>query len=149
MDAISIARWTTSFAQPVSLASPFATRDIVVLRPNRASMCLDETAVTDPGAPGHVVRPGEEVKPPVAERRVDPVFPEAARRAGVVTQSVTLEAVITRTGCIRRLRIVKPAPMPEINTAAILAVSQWIFRPATSNGEPVPVLFNLTVSFHP
>lgn len=137
-----------SFAQPTSLASPFATRDIVVLRPNRASMCLDETAAAESGAPGHVLRPGEEVKAPVVERRVEPVFPESARKAGATSQSVTLEAVISRTGCIRRLRILKPASMPEMNTAAILAVSQWIFRPATSNGEPVPVLFNLTVNFH-
>jgi len=26
-------------------------------------------------------------------------------------------------------------------------VKQWVFRPATFNGEPVAVIFNLTVNF--
>jgi outer membrane biosynthesis protein TonB len=30
---------------------------------------------------------------------------------------------------------------------AVEAVKQWKFKPATLNGEPVDVLFNLTVNF--
>lgn len=136
-----------SLAQPASFLSPFVTHDIVVLRPNRASMCLDDTSVAAPGPPGRIAYPGGDLKPPVVERRIEPTYPEAARRQGMASQIVIVEAIISRTGCIRNLRLVKPAPSRELNTSAILAVSQWIFQPATIDGIPVPVRFNLTVNF--
>jgi len=31
--------------------------------------------------------------------------------------------------------------------AAVDAVREWKFQPATHNGKPIPVLFNLTINF--
>ena len=35
----------------------------------------------------------------------------------------------------------------RLGQAAIDAVKQWKFKPATMNGEPVDVIFNLTTNF--
>lgn len=60
---------------------------------------------------------------------------------------VIVESVISRTGCVRSARLVAQSPFPELNTAALLAVSQWKFDPATVEGKPVDVVFNLTINF--
>ena len=36
---------------------------------------------------------------------------------------------------------------PDLDTAAMDAVKQWTFEPATQGGKPVPVIFNLTINF--
>ena len=36
---------------------------------------------------------------------------------------------------------------PELDAAAMDAVKQWTFEPGRLNGNPVPVIFNLTVNF--
>ena len=41
----------------------------------------------------------------------------------------------------------KPLPY-GLSEAAADAVKQWIFKPATLNGEAVDVLFNLTINFN-
>jgi protein TonB len=61
--------------------------------------------------------------------------------------AVILEAVISKTGCLRSLRLVEQSPFPELNRAATEAMAQWTFAPALLDGEPVDVIFNLTVNF--
>ena len=36
---------------------------------------------------------------------------------------------------------------PAMDMAAIDAVRLWSFKPATLDGKPIPVLFNLTINF--
>jgi Gram-negative bacterial TonB protein C-terminal len=36
---------------------------------------------------------------------------------------------------------------PELNRAALEALSKWTFTPGTLNGVPVDVLFNYTINF--
>ena len=105
------------------------------------------TGVT-PGGTGIIDTPlpvGGNVKAPVAVSRVDPVYTEAARRARVRGFAI-VEATIDRQGNVIEARIVKPLPM-GLDAAALNAVRQWKFRPGTLNGQPVPVIFNLTVNF--
>lgn len=93
------------------------------------------------------LRVGGDVKAPVVLKRVEPVrTPEAvaARISGVVI----LEAVIDRTGHVTSANVLKPLPF-GLDKAAVDAVKQWVFRPGTLNGEPVTVLFNLTVVYRP
>lgn len=91
------------------------------------------------------VRVGGNVKAPVAVRRVDPVYTEAARKARI-QGLVIIEAVIDREGNVTDARVLKPLPL-GLDLAALNAVKQWKFKPGTLNGQPVPVYYNLTVNF--
>jgi TonB family protein len=92
-----------------------------------------------------ILRVGGEVTPPLLDSRVEPIYPEEAR-AALVQGIVILEAVIGRAGDIRSVRVLKGLPM-GLDQAAIDAVQQWSFKPATRAGRPVSVYFILTVNF--
>ena len=82
---------------------------------------------------------------PVTIHRVQPLYTEAARRAR--TQGfVILQATIDRTGRVTGVQVMKPLPF-GLDDAAVQAVRQWRFTPATLQGRPVPVYFRLTVHF--
>ncbi|MBK5258351.1 MAG: energy transducer TonB [Thermoanaerobaculia bacterium] len=57
-----------------------------------------------------------------------------------------VEAIIDRHGNVDRVRVIKGLPM-GLSEAAERAVRQWKFKPGTLNGQPVDVIFNLTVNF--
>jgi len=76
--------------------------------------------------------------------RVEPVYPELARRAHV-EQMVMLEVRINEQGEVTDVRVVHGHPL--LDQAAIEAVRQWRYEPTLLNGEPVPVLANQTVIF--
>ena len=86
---------------------------------------------------------------PVVKRRVEPEFPESARGAmgGGTNVLVILRSVITREGCVRAVDLLVQSPYPELNVAALKALAQWTFEPGRLRGEPVDVVFNLTVNF--
>jgi protein TonB len=116
----------------------------------------DPAAVFLPAAPGPAVAPpapagpirmNARVKGPeiIPSTRVEPRYPEPARRVRL-QGAVILEAVIDEHGNVTSVRVVKGMPM-GLEQAAIEAVSRWKFQPATLDGRPVAVYFNLTVNF--
>jgi protein TonB len=94
---------------------------------------------------GEIYRVGGEVTPPQVVSRASPEYTEAARRARV-NGIVILEAVVDKQGDVVRTRVLKGLPM-GLDQAAVDAVTQWKFSPATRNGKPVAVYFILTVNF--
>ncbi len=90
-------------------------------------------------------RLGGAIVKPVLIRRVEPVYSELARRAHV-SGTVILQTVIDESGRVIDIKVVKGMPF-GLETAAISAVSQWRFKPATLNGRAVKVFFNLTIQF--
>jgi periplasmic protein TonB len=76
--------------------------------------------------------------------RVQPVYPPIAREAHV-QGTVELRAIISKTGTIENLVVVRGHPM--LAGAAIEAVRQWRYRPYLLNNEPVEVETNITVNF--
>jgi periplasmic protein TonB len=91
------------------------------------------------------LRVGGDVKPPVIVTRVDPSYPEVARKARV-QGIVIVEAVIDRNGAVRDVKVLKGLPF-GLSESASDAVRRWRFKPGTLNGKPVDVIFNLTVIF--
>jgi TonB family protein len=91
------------------------------------------------------LRVGGDVKPPVVINRVEPIYPALAKESRI-SGVVILEVVIDHTGVVRDARVLKPLPF-GLDQAALDAVKQWTFRPATLNGTAVDVLFNLTINF--
>jgi protein TonB len=59
---------------------------------------------------------------------------------------VIVEAIIDKNGNVTNVRVLKPLPM-GLDQAAVDAVENWKFKPATLNGKPVDVFYNLTVNF--
>ena len=136
-----------SLATNTSLRSGFAG-PVLLVHPAGAPLCLDE-AVPERGTTSRLLRAGNAVEAPKVRKRVEPSFPDSARRgmAGGRNVLVVLECVISKEGCVRNMRILSQSPYPELNGAAIMAVSQWTFTPGYSEGKPVDVIFNLTINF--
>jgi len=84
------------------------------------------------------------VEPGLLVHRVEPVYPDLARRARI-SGEVKLEGVIGTDGRLRELKVL--AGNPLLTKAALDAVSQWRYRPTTLNGDPVEVIAPITVTF--
>ena len=103
------------------------------------------TETAAPAKPEGPLRVGGDVKAPVVTHRVDPVYPDMARK-GRIAGMVIVEAIINKDGSVEQVKVIKGLPM-GMSESAIEAVKQWKFKPGTMNGEPVDVIFNLTVNF--
>ncbi len=86
------------------------------------------------------------VTAPVVIHRVEPDYPDEARKARF-QGSVLVYVEVDEQGRIRSVRIEKPAGL-GLDEKAIEAVKQWRFRPATRDGRPVAVPARIDVSFH-
>lgn len=92
-------------------------------------------------------RVGGEVLAPRLVNRVEPAYPEAARRAHI-GGVVVLEGLITTSGDVAELRVLKSVD-PLLDAAALRAVQQWRYSPATKDGKPVCVYLTITTTFTP
>jgi TonB family protein len=107
---------------------------------------------TDPNSPLSARHPDvkhvdsdSRIKAPIVVRRVAPRYSEEARKARV-TGIVILEALVDRNGDVKDAAVVKDVPF-DLGAAAVEAVMQWKFKPATLERKPIDVIFNLTVHF--
>ncbi|MBZ5704223.1 MAG: TonB family protein [Acidobacteriia bacterium] len=101
-----------------------------------------------PGQAAPAKAPETTVPPALMEQlithKVDPVYPEAARRANI-QGTVVLDAVIGADGTVVDLR---PVSGPDALTPAALdAVKWWRFQPYRINGQPTQVRTTFAVEF--
>jgi TonB family protein len=76
--------------------------------------------------------------------KVEPVYPEAARKAGL-QGLVVMDAVIAPDGSVKRLR---PVSGPDLLAqSATAAVQSWKFEPYLSSGKPVEVETTIAIEF--
>ena len=75
---------------------------------------------------------------------VEPVYPEAAKQAGI-QGVVSLELDISKDGNVEAVRVISGPS--QLTQSAVDAVKQWRFRPTLLNGEPLPVVGIVNVSF--
>jgi TonB family protein len=94
----------------------------------------------------NAVRAGGNIPLPVRTVNVEPVYPDAARQAGI-DGVVILEALIGEDGKVMDARIMRS--IPELDEAALAAVRQWAFAPTVVNGVAQKVVMSVTVSFPP
>jgi TonB family protein len=95
-----------------------------------------------PGA----VRAEDAVNPPEVVKYVEPIYTDAARK-NRVEGYVLLDIRIDKTGDVRDIVILQELPW-GLSQAAIDAVKQWKFRPATTrDGTPVESLISEGVTF--
>jgi periplasmic protein TonB len=95
-------------------------------------------------APSQPLRVGGNIRAPAKVRDVRPVYPAIAQ-ASKVQGIVVIEATIGPDGRVRDTRVLRSTPL--LDDAALEAVRQWQYEPTLLNGEPVPVIMTVTVSF--
>jgi protein TonB len=76
--------------------------------------------------------------------RVNPVYPVLAVKARV-SGTVVVEAMIDEEGTVSTVKALSGHPL--LVDAAVEAVKQWKYSPTVLNGEPVPILAIVTVTF--
>jgi protein TonB len=96
-----------------------------------------------PSKPRIPIRVGA-IEPSRLITKVNPVYPELARRARV-SGSVVLEAVIDEEGNVSAVKALSGHSF--LVDAAVEAVKHWKYSPTILNGEPVPILATVTVIF--
>jgi len=136
----------TSYARDFAGTSPpqLTANDVLLVHRGKTDNCLDEQDVV-PGGSVELLRVVPPITPPKKIRSVEPVYPESERQARI-SGIIILETHINTNRCVEALKILKPLS-PALNSSALIAVSQWRFTPATLNGKPVDVLFNLTINY--
>jgi protein TonB len=75
---------------------------------------------------------------------VNPVYPGKAR-AALIQGSVIMQGSISKEGKVTNLRLVSGPP--ELATAAIDAVQQWLYRPYLLYGRPVEADTQMQINF--
>jgi protein TonB len=111
-----------------------------------------EIVIGDPEAPpptGPLIAGVGDVTNPklIEETKVQPEYPELARVARL-EGNVILQAIIHADGSVGELEILRcNRPNMGFEDAAVQAVTQWRYEPATQGGRPVEVYFTVFVEF--
>lgn len=103
------------------------------------------TALTDPPRPREQPRRvGGDIQPPQRIVYKAPVYPQAAVAARI-EGIVILEATIDAQGLVQDVKVLRSLPM--LDRAAIEAVQQWRYQPTRLNGQAIPIIMTVTVTF--
>jgi TonB family protein len=86
----------------------------------------------------------EGVPVPKLIKRVDPVYPEEARK-NKIQGIVILEAKIDEAGRVFDVIVLKS--VPELDRSAVDGVRQWMYEPLLVGGKAVKAVFTVTVKF--
>ncbi len=86
-----------------------------------------------------------ETKPPDLINRVEPIYPELAKRA-MVEGVVILNVRTDEDGRVDQVNVANSKD-PNLARAAVEAVKQWRYEPFYSRGRRYPILFTVTIRF--
>jgi len=139
---------------PIREPTPEAPEPIRVVQQveQRIEVPIDDTLYGVPAAPPAAsdlpegpVEVGGDVKHPVKISGPQPVYTEIAKKRRV-QGVVIVQAIIDRQGNVTNVKVLRGLPM-GLDEASVEAMKQWKFKPATLNGRPITVYYNLTVNF--
>lgn len=116
-------------------ATPVPATSVV---PAQAANAAAQPARVEP------VRVGGNVQNAKLIYKVEPVYPELARRARVEA-IVFLEVSVNEQGEVTNVSVIRGHPL--LDEAARTAVMQWRYSPTYLNGAAVPVIATQTVTF--
>ena len=99
------------------------------------------------GTGGGAYRPGSGVTLPTVLREVKPAYTADAMRAKV-QGSVWLECIVMPDGSVGEVKVTRSLdPIFGLDQEAIKAAKKWRFRPGMRQGEPVPVIITIELTF--
>jgi protein TonB len=99
------------------------------------------------GFGGGAFRPGSGVTLPQLLREVRPAYTADAMRAKV-QGSVWLECIVMPDGSVGEIKVTRSLdPISGLDQEAIWAAKMWKFRPGMRQGEPVPVIITIELTF--
>jgi TonB family protein len=129
------------FSQSITLQIGAIMEEVEVV-PNGTANPLPSGATGKPSR----IRVGGDIEAPHLITKVQPVYPESARSAGV-SGIVILPAIISKDGKPLSLRVMNSQIDPDLARSAVEAVSQWRYSPTLLNGEPIEVDTTIMVNF--
>ena len=91
--------------------------------------------------------PAHNITPPKALSMPSPNYPMDARQRGI-GGTIFLHLTVGVDGMPHDITI-KRGLTPQLNQAALQAASQYRFRPAKKDGQPVPVEIDVEIKFRP
>jgi TonB family protein len=97
------------------------------------------------GVVGGVLKIGDSVDVPKLIKKVNPIYPEEAKKA-LVQGVVVLEVTTDEEGNVAKIAVLN-SESSLLNQASIDAVKQWKYKPKLSKGNPIRVAFNVTITF--
>ena len=95
-------------------------------------------------APKAAIPVGGDIREPKLVSVVDPVYPRVLRRTGV-SGDVVIDAVVDTNGDVAQIRPISGQRL--LLLAAMDAVRHWKYQPTLLNGQPIPVIVRVTVTF--
>jgi len=113
-----------------------------ILWPALGLLALSGCGKQEPSAP--VVAPTELA----AIHTPPPVYPVELACAGAGGTTV-LKVTVGSEGTPTEVQLVTSSGQPALDESAQQAVHGWKFRPATRNGQPVPLTIQVPVAFNP
>jgi protein TonB len=105
---------------------------------------IRETPPPLPPAPIKPKRVGGDLQAPALITRVEPEYPGVAV-AGKISGTVILEATVDESGAVTDVSVLRSIVL--LDKAAIKAVKQWKYQPLMLNGQAVPFILVVTVTF--
>jgi len=97
-----------------------------------------------PPPPAKPRRVGGALQAPALVHRVEPDYPGVAV-AAKVSGTVILEATVNESGAVAEVHVLRSILL--LDQAAIKAVKQWRYQPLVLNGQPVPFILVVTLTF--
>jgi protein TonB len=113
--------------------------------PKEVAMINEPQVAPEVGAEPKVpLRVGGSVKPPRILQRVDPDYPILALNAQI-QGNVVISAIIDAQGNVVQMKVVSGHVL--LIEAAMNALKKWKFEPTIFDGEPVPLSWDVTITF--
>lgn len=130
--------------EPVAVAAPAPEQTPA------AAPLVAAAVVAPPAAPtatsAHTPAPSVSTTAPVLQRRVEPYYPQEARRSRREGW-VEVQFTVRPDGHVGAVKVLQSEPGSVFDLAATRAVQRWVFAPATRNGRPVAVSLRQRLDF--
>jgi len=114
------------------------------LTPSADGLSNGLAAAKQPLAPPTALQTGGDVKPARMISSLAPVYPMLAKNQHI-EGDVRVDALIEASGRVSAMKVVSGPPL--LQQAAMDALRQWKYQPATLDGKPVPMHLTVTIQF--
>jgi TonB family protein len=112
--------------------------------PSTSLSGITAASAKQPAAPAEPLPVGGDVKPAKLMATVAPLYPQLAKTQHV-SGDVKVDALIDANGRVTTMKVVSGPTL--LHQAAMDALHQWRYQPATLDGKPVPMHLTVTLQF--